>query len=201
MDSEMDNIFALKIVNEKIWEYNNQSVQYIFIDFQQTYDSVRRDTLWKLMEVFKIPTKLINIYKTCVKKKKSAVRMEGTLSSFFENKTGLKEGDDSLSPILFNLAIQKVIQSIQTVSSGIKIGEEQSNVLAYADEIILIGNNETEIRYIFVEMKNAARKLGPQINQEKTKYMIDEMKNSLKQTKTGHLKIKNYKLENVENFK
>ena len=46
-------------------------------------------------------------------KTRSAVGIEGTLSSFFENKTGLKQGD-SLSPILFNLALQKVIQSIKT---------------------------------------------------------------------------------------
>jgi len=50
-------------------------------------------------------------------------------------------------------------------------------------------------------MENIARKLGLQINQEKTKYMILERKNSLKQNKIGHLKIKNYKSERVENFK
>jgi hypothetical protein len=33
------------------------------------------------------------------------VRIEGTLSSFFENKAELKQGD-SLSPILFNLALK-----------------------------------------------------------------------------------------------
>jgi hypothetical protein len=63
-----------------------------------------------------------------------------TLSSFFENKTGLKQGD-SLSSILFNLALQKVIQSIQLVTNGIKIGKEQLNILAYADDIVLIGKN------------------------------------------------------------
>ena len=57
------------------------------------------------------------------------VRIEGTLSSFFENKTGLKQ-DDTLSPMLFNLALQKVIQSIKMVPSGIKIGKEQLNILA-----------------------------------------------------------------------
>ena len=62
------------------------------------------------------------------------------LSSFFENKTGLKQGD-SLSPILFNLALQKVIQSVQNVPSGIKSGKEQLNILAYADDIVLIGKN------------------------------------------------------------
>ena len=53
----------------------------------------------------------------------------------------------------------------------------------------------------FVEMKNIARKFGLQTNQEKTKYMIVERKNSLKKNKIGHLKIKNYKFERVENYK
>jgi hypothetical protein len=89
------------------------------------------------MKEFKIPTKLINMCKTCVQKTRSAVRIEGT-TSFFENKTGLKQGD-LLSPILFNLALQKVIPSIKMVPNGIKIGKEQLNILAYADDIALIG--------------------------------------------------------------
>jgi len=71
----------LKIINEKLWEYN-QNVQYLFIDFQKAYDYMHRDTLWKCMKEFKIPTKLINMCKTCVQEKRSAVRVEGTLSSF-----------------------------------------------------------------------------------------------------------------------
>jgi hypothetical protein len=67
------------------------------------------------------------------------------------------------------------------VPSGIKIGKENLNVLAYADD--------------------NARKFGLQINQEKIKYMIVERKNSLKKSKIGHLKIIKYKFERVENFK
>jgi len=68
--------------------------------------SIHSDALWKCKKEFKIPTKLINMYKTCIQKIRSAVRIEGTLSSFFETKTGLKQGDP-LSPILFNLALTK----------------------------------------------------------------------------------------------
>ena len=120
---------------------------------------------------------------------RSVVRIEGALSYLFENKTGLKKGDP-LSPILFSLALQKVIQSIKMVPSGIKIGKEQLNVLAYADDIALIGKNEIEIRKLFVEMENIARKFRLRINQEKTKYMIVERKNNLKKNKIRHLKIK-----------
>ena len=69
-------------------------------------------------------------------------------SFFFLNKTGLKQGD-RLSPILFNLALQKVMQSVKMIPSGIKIAKEQLNVLAYADDSALIGRNETEIRKLF----------------------------------------------------
>jgi len=59
---------------------------------------------------------------------------------------------DSLSPILLNLALQKVIQSIKMVPSGITIGKEQLNVLANADDIVLIGKNEIKIRQLFAEI-------------------------------------------------
>jgi len=117
--SVTDNMFALKIINKKLWAYNplnaelnpichllallgthpilhvsrirdNQSVQYLFTYFQQAYDSIHKDTLWECMKEFKIPTKLINMCKTCVHKTRSAVSIEGTLSSFFGNKTRLK---------------------------------------------------------------------------------------------------------------
>ena len=51
--SVIDNIFEMKIINEKIWEYN-QSVQYVFIGFQKALASIHRDMLWKYMEEFKI---------------------------------------------------------------------------------------------------------------------------------------------------
>jgi hypothetical protein len=62
-----------------------------------------------------------------------------------------------------------------------------------------MGKNEIEIRHLFIEMENIARKL--QINQEKAKCLIGERKNSLKQNKIGHLKIKSYKFDGVEHSK
>jgi len=52
------------------------------------------------------------------------------------------------------------------VPSGIKIGKEQLNVLAYADDIALIGKDEIEIRQLFVEIENIARKF---LNTDKPK--------------------------------
>jgi hypothetical protein len=59
------NTFVLKIINENIWEYN-QNVQYLFIDFQKAYGFIHRDMLWKCMEKFKIRISLIKMCKICV---------------------------------------------------------------------------------------------------------------------------------------
>ena len=89
----------------------------------------------------------------------------------------MKQGD-SLSLMLFNLALQKVTRSIEMVLNGIKIVEEQLTVVAYADGIVLIGKNEIEIRQLFIEIQNMDRKLGLHVNLGKTKYVIVERKNS-----------------------
>ena len=68
----------------------------------------------------------------------------------------MKEGD-TVSPLLFNLAFQKMIQSLKMSPNDIKIGKEHLNILAYADDIVLIGKDETETEQLFTEVENIAR--------------------------------------------
>jgi hypothetical protein len=62
-----------------------------------------------------------------------------------------------LSAILFDIALQKVIQSTKIILCGIQISKEQLGVLAYADGIVLIGKYEMEVRQLFVKIENIAR--------------------------------------------
>lgn len=59
------------------------------------------------MEEFGIPKKLVALTKMCMEDTQYRVRVEQTMSEPFEVSTGLKQGD-SLSPTLFNLAVNKV---------------------------------------------------------------------------------------------
>ena len=61
----MDGIFTLTMINEKIWEHDKK-IDYLFVDFQKAYDSIHRDSLWKIMREFQIPLKLINMCKICI---------------------------------------------------------------------------------------------------------------------------------------
>jgi hypothetical protein len=70
--SATDNIFVLKIINEKTWEYK-QSEQYLFINFQKAFNTIHRDKLWKCMEELKIPKNLIKDEKCCENRRNTVI--------------------------------------------------------------------------------------------------------------------------------
>jgi sorting nexin-29 len=56
----------LRQILEKTKEYNVGTC-HLFADFKAAYDSIYRDTLFKAMEEFAIPTKLISVIKITLK--------------------------------------------------------------------------------------------------------------------------------------
>ncbi len=55
-----DQIFALRNINEQCLEWN--SPLYInFIDFKKAFDSLHRDTLWKILRSYGVPPKMVTL--------------------------------------------------------------------------------------------------------------------------------------------
>lgn len=62
-----------------------------------------------------------------------------------ELKLGVKQGDP-LSPLLFNLITDTIIEDIDKNTQGIKIQDENLAVLAFADDMVLLANNKMETK-------------------------------------------------------
>jgi hypothetical protein len=60
--STADQIFCIRQILEKKWEYNS-TVHQLFTDFKKAYDSVRREVLYNILIEFGIPTKLVWLIK------------------------------------------------------------------------------------------------------------------------------------------
>jgi len=73
-----------------------------------------------------------------------------------------------------------VIPSIKMVPSGIRICKEQLNSLAYADDIVLVGKNEIEIRQLFVEIEKFCQKVRTTHKPRKNKIYDSGMEKQLK---------------------
>lgn len=166
-----DQIFCLRQLLEKRIEYN-KSTHLLFIDFKKAFDSLHRIEIYNALLQLGIPKKLINLIKICMTNTNNQVRTPLGMTEKFETKSGVKQGD-GLSPIIFNLALQYALKKIvRQEANGIGI-----QLLAYADDIVIFGENSREIEACLKTLEEECGKLGLEINRNKTEYMIVDREN------------------------
>jgi len=73
-------------------------------------------------------------------------------------------------------------------------------ILAYADDVTLIGRSTGELKDAVVQMEEGANEVGLRINEERTKYMINT-RNKVRFKNEKHLQVYNYEFERVGEFK
>ncbi|XP_050427915.1 uncharacterized protein LOC126837942 [Adelges cooleyi] len=103
-------IFIIRQLLEEYYEYGRE-VHLCFVDFKQAYDSIMRKKLWSALEEFGIPTKLLQLIKESNTDTYCKVKVANKLPESLEVRADLGQGD-ALSPVLFNLALEKVIRSL-----------------------------------------------------------------------------------------
>jgi hypothetical protein len=82
------------------------------------------------MEEFGIPNKLISLTKMCMEGTKYQVRVDSILSDAFTVETGFKQGG-TLSPLLFNLALEKAVRMMQSLESERVVNEHRVLILGF----------------------------------------------------------------------
>jgi len=136
--STLDQIFTLRRILEKKWEYNG-TVYQLFIDFKKAYDSIRRKKLYSILIRFEIPKKLVQLVKMCLNDRTRRVRIGNNMSDSFKICNGLKQGD-ALSPLLFNFAFEYSILKIKEDKEGLSLNCLYQ-LFVYADDVDLIGDD------------------------------------------------------------
>lgn len=165
----IDQIFALRQVLERQIRYGKPTV-ICFIDFAAAFDSVHRDSMWKILKNCGLPNIFVDILKNLYDGSTSCVRTQDGLSPPFPVKTGVRQGC-ILSPLLFNLVLDWVLaKAIDDGADGVVVGDGCTVAdLDYADDIALLQPDSASMQALLDRMADHAEHVGLKIKPAKTK--------------------------------
>jgi hypothetical protein len=126
------DLFIIRQIIEKCHEFNKE-LHNVFIDYTQAFDTVLRDKIFKCLNNYGVPSKLMKLIAKTLQDKKARVKINQTYTEKFKISTRVKQGDP-LSAILFSIVIDDIIKQLQL--RGI-ISTHLKQFVAYADDILI----------------------------------------------------------------
>ena len=130
--STIDNIFIVRQIFEKCYEYNIDLYN-IFVDFSQAFDSVSRNKIIECLTKYEVPNKIIRLIGLTFTNSTAKVKTGNQLTEEFQIVSGVKQGDP-LSATLFSIVIDDVLKQLDlkgNISTRIK------QCSAYGDDILI----------------------------------------------------------------
>ena len=84
---------------------------------------------------------------------------------------GVRQGD-TMSPKLFNAALEAIVRKLDWEDKGININGEKLSHLRLADDIVIFSERPGDLEYMLQDLNNAINRVGLKINMKKTKTMF-----------------------------
>lgn len=167
----IDQIFVLRNIIEQSLEWNTPT--YInFVDFRKAFDSVHRDTLWKILMSYGVPHKIIAMISLFYDHFECSVIMENSLTDWFPVESGVRQGC-ILSPILFLVTIDWIMRrTTADKARGIQWTLfSQLEDLDFADDLALLAAQHSHLQEKTDRLGSFAASTGLAISTTKTQVM------------------------------
>ena len=119
--STTDATFIIRQVVEKAIEFNVPAIL-CFVDLKKAFDRVKLSDVIKILREKEISKRLINVIKDLYTDVKVKIQVGDQFTNEISCTGGIRQGD-SLSPTLFNLIMNKLVESIQPLY-GYKINNQ-----------------------------------------------------------------------------
>ena len=135
------------------------------MDFQKAFDSIHRETLWKLLRRYGLFSKIVNIIRKLYEGFTAQVVHNGRFTEKFQMQTGVRQGC-LLSPILFLITLDWVTREANGSSDKGLPWQLVSTLedLELADDIALLMLRLEDIRCKMEDLNAFGEKVGLKMN-------------------------------------
>ena len=140
----LDHAFTLTTVLRNRIK-NRESTFVAFVDMEKAFDWVNRDMLMYKLLSYNVDGRFYLAVKALYTGTLSCVKLNELYSPWFETYSGVRQGD-CLSPTMFNLFINDLVQNVNALSCGVQLGANMISLLLYADDIALIAPDEEKLQ-------------------------------------------------------
>lgn len=192
-----DQLFTMRCTLEKLWEYNIPSY-HLFVDFRTAYDSIIRGEMWKALEELGVPEELIRVCRLVITESKGKIRVNGKTSETLRIDRGVRQGD-GLAPTLFNLVLEAVMRRAN-IRRNATLLHHSYQILGYADDLDIAGRSLKAVKETFEAIEVKAKKVGLEVNAEKTKFMVVSRYQNAGKNIGKTLNLGQYSFEVVKEF-
>ena len=160
---------ACLVLKETVSYYinNNSPVYATFFDFSKAFDCVDHVLLCNKLRKCGVPKLMVNFIYKWYKNQNLSVKFKSETSKSWKLKNGVRQGG-ILSPYFFTVYINDILEKLSLEKVGCRFGLEMSNVLAYADDIVLLSPSLKGLQYLIDIFKDQVLKLRLNINTRKT---------------------------------
>lgn len=164
---------------------------FLFIDFKKAFDTIEHNAVLQALQEQGIEHTYINLIKNIYSEGTTQIKLFED-SIVIELKRGVRQGD-VISPNLFSSTLEGVLRRT-TLKGGINIDGEKLQILAFADDIVLIAHSPKELEISMEKIKQNCQKIGLEIHPDKTKWMKN------KHCKFQTVKLNNNIVEEVDSY-
>ena len=143
----VDNIFLLReLALDHKFQQRGKPLFFAFLDIRKAFDRVCRPILWDRLFKMGVHGRMWRVLRGLFSNFRGQVKFKNNLlTSPFRIDTGVVQGS-RLGPTLFNVFFDDLIRSIRDNFAGASFSFGKNlPVLAYADDLVLISNDEGEL--------------------------------------------------------
>lgn len=165
-----DQIFVLHEIVAKRKEEKLQTFL-AFLDVSKAYDRVWRPGLWHKLRNLGVGAKVLTMLQAMFGRVIRNILVNDTFTDYADLQTGVPQGA-VLSPYLYAVFINGLAEVLCRAGLGVQIYGCRTPILLYADDIVLLAANATELQQMLEVVAEYARTWRFEFNQKKCGVVI-----------------------------